>query len=214
MEKIELIEPQVKPPPQGKITFEEFLAWADEDTHAEWEDEEVIMASPASRRHQELSDWLTTILRLYVRQHKLGWTSSAPFLIQLQMTQQGREPDFIFLKTENMGRLQETYLDGPADLVIEIVSPESVNWDRGRKFVEYESEGIPEYWLIDPIRQQAEFYHLGDDNYYHLVLPNSEGVYQSRSVAGFWLNIDWLWQDPLPDELTILRKLGVLDSPE
>jgi hypothetical protein len=27
MEKTDLIELQVKPPPQGKITFEEFLAW-------------------------------------------------------------------------------------------------------------------------------------------------------------------------------------------
>ena len=90
MENTQLIESQVKPPPQGKITFEEFLAWADEDTHAEWEDEEIIMASPASRRHQELSDWLNTILRLYVRQYNLGWTSSAPFLIQLKVRQQGR----------------------------------------------------------------------------------------------------------------------------
>jgi Uma2 family endonuclease len=212
MEKTDLIELQVKPPPQGKITFEEFLSWVNEDMHAEWEDGEVIMASPVSRRHQDLSDWLTTILRLYVRKRELGWTSSAPFLIQLRVSQQGCEPDFMFLKTENMDRLQETYVDGPADLVVEIVSPESVSRDRGRKFVEYEGEGIPEYWLIDPVRQQTEFYRLGDDGHYHLVLPNPEGVYRSLSVAGFWLNVDWLWQDPLPDELTILRQLGVLEE--
>jgi Uma2 family endonuclease len=212
MEKMELIELQVKPPLQGKITFEEFLAWADEDTHAEWEDGEIIVASPASRRHQELSTWLTMILGLYIRQRKLGWISHAPFVIRLQVAQQGREPDFVFVKTENLDRLQETYLDGPADLVIEIVSPESVSRDRGRKFVEYESEGIPEYWLIDPIRQQVEFYRLGDDNHYHLILPSSEGIYQSLSVTGFWLNVDWLWQDPLPDEFAVLRQLGVLEG--
>jgi Uma2 family endonuclease len=207
MEKVELMAR--KAPPLGKITFEEFLEWADEDTHAEWEDGEVIMASPASRHHQDLNDWLTTILRVYVRQRKLGWLTSAPFLTRLKVADQGREPDLIFLKSENLGRLQETYLDGPADLIVEIVSPESVSRDRGRKFVEYESEGIPEYWLIDPIRRQAEFYCLGDDQHYHLALPDAENIYHSLGIAGFWLRIDWLWQDPLPDELQVLRVLGI-----
>ncbi|MEJ7756097.1 MAG: Uma2 family endonuclease [Nocardioidaceae bacterium] len=55
---------------------------------------------------------------------------------------------------------QKTYLDGAADLAIEIISPESIGRDRGEKFVEYEAAGIREYWLIDPERRQAEFYRL------------------------------------------------------
>lgn len=208
MATTELVER--KAPPQGKITFEEFLAWADEDSHAEWEDGEVIMASPASLEHQELAGWLTVILRSYVRQRKLGQLLTAPFLVRLQITVQGREPDLMFVKAENMERLRETYLDGAADLVVEIVSPESVSRDRGRKFVEYESEGIPEYWLLDPIRQQAEFYHLTESGHYRLALPDSEGIYHSLSVSGFWLKVDWLWQTPLPDELSILRQLEVV----
>jgi Uma2 family endonuclease len=201
-----------KAPPQGKVTFEEFLTWADEDTPAEWEDGEVVMVSPASERHQELSGWLSAILRIYVRHRELGWLATAPFLIQLQTSQQAREPDLLFLKTENMDRLRGTYLDGPADLVVEIVSPESINRDRGRKFVEYENEGIPEYWLIDPLRQQADFYQLETDNHYHLFPPDQQGIYHSLTVAGFWLAVDGLWQNPLPDELDILRQLGVLEG--
>lgn len=210
MAEMELV--RSKAPPQGKISFEEFLAWADEDTHAEWEDGEVIMVSPASLEHQDLSGWLTTILRVYIRQRKLGWVINAPFAVHLQVAQQGREPDLIFVKTENRERLQRTYLVGPADLVIEIISPDSVSRDRGRKFVEYESERIPEYWLIDPIRRQAEFYHLGGDAHYHLALPDAKGIYRSLSVTGFWLEVNWLWQAPLPDELEILRQLGVLEQ--
>jgi hypothetical protein len=37
--------------PGGKITYEEFLDWADEDTWAEWVDGEVIALSPASLLH-------------------------------------------------------------------------------------------------------------------------------------------------------------------
>jgi len=43
----------LKSPPQGKISFEEFLAWCDEDTWAEWEDGEVVILTPAARKHQK-----------------------------------------------------------------------------------------------------------------------------------------------------------------
>jgi Uma2 family endonuclease len=41
--------------PPGKMTYEEFLAWADEDTWAEWVNGEVIILTPASKRHQDLA---------------------------------------------------------------------------------------------------------------------------------------------------------------
>lgn len=210
MEKVSALER--KTPPSGKITFEEFLTWADEDTPAEWEDGEIIMASPASLAHQDLAGWLGMILRGYVRRRNLGRIINAPFVVQLQVAQQGREPDLLFVKTENLGRLRQTYLAGPADLVIEIVSPESISRDRGRKFVEYESEGIPEYWLVDPIRREAEFYQLGADDHYHPVYPDGEGVYRSLSIEKFWLKVTWLWQEPLPDELEVLQQLGVSEG--
>ena len=39
--------PDVKLPPPGKMTEEEFLAWYDEEHPAEWVNGEVIMMSPA-----------------------------------------------------------------------------------------------------------------------------------------------------------------------
>ena len=39
--------------PKG-VSFEEFLAWGDEDTWAEWVDGEVIVLSPASESHQKV----------------------------------------------------------------------------------------------------------------------------------------------------------------
>ncbi len=28
----------------------------------------------------------------------------------------------------------------------------------------------------------------------------------------FWLRVDWLWEDPLPRVLDVVRELGVLDA--
>jgi len=137
----------------------------------------------------------------------LGWVRSAPFQMKLE---HGREPDVLFVATEHLGRLRETFLDGPADLAIEIISPESVSRDRGEKYYEYEAGGVREYWLIDPLRQVAEFYRLDEGGRYGVVLAGREGVYRSEVVAGFWLRVEWLWQEPLPKTLDVLRELGLL----
>ena len=53
-----LVDIESKPLPKGKISFEAFLDWCDEDTWAEWEDGEIVLMSPASNRHQQIGSFL------------------------------------------------------------------------------------------------------------------------------------------------------------
>jgi len=207
MTRMNLLEPELKTPPQGKVSWEEFLAWTDEDTHAEWVDGKIIMTMPASVRHQDIKYFLMALLRGFTRQNKLGKVIDAPFLMRLAFRPSGREPDILFIEQRHLARLHETFLDGPADLVVEIISPESVARDRGDKFVEYEQAQVKEYWLIDPVRTRAEFYVLDRKGHYRLVEPDASGKYYSHVVKGFWLNVDWLWQDPLPLEDEALKQI-------
>jgi Uma2 family endonuclease len=199
-----------KTPPSGRVSFEEFLEWLDEDTRAEWVDGEIIIASPAGDNHQDIVDFLVAVMRPYVRRQQLGWIRSGPFVMRTVVRPSGREPDILFVVNERMNLVQKTYLDGPADLAVEIVSPESIGCDRGDKFVEYEAAGVREYWLIDPLHDRLEFYQLGTDGRYRLVLIGADGIYPSLVLPGFWLRVDWLQQIPLPDEIDVLRELGVI----
>nr|HID13120.1 Uma2 family endonuclease [Anaerolineae bacterium] len=208
-----LIEALSEAPPQAegakptlpRMTYEEFLEWADEDTWAEWVDGEVIVLSPASTRHQDIADLLTSVLRMYVDSRELGRVISAPFQMKLE---RGREPDLLFVAREHLGRLLESRLDGPADLVVEIASPDSIARDRGEKFYEYEAGGVREYWLIDPDRRWAEFYHLGEDGRYRTAFAEAEGVYHSEVLPCFWLRVEWLWQEPLPLVEDVILEVG------
>ena len=191
------------------MTIEQFLAWEEEDARAEWVDGKVIFMSPVSRKHQEISRFLTHLIGLFVETRQLGTLLTAPYAMRLDHRPSAREPDLLFVRTQNFNRLKNTYLDGPADLVVEIISPESIGRDRGEKFAEYEQAGIPEYWLIDPIREQAEFYVL--ENARYRLSPVSNGQFQSPTLPGFSLHPDWFWMDPLPGVVTILKGLGAFE---
>jgi Uma2 family endonuclease len=72
--------------------------------------------------------------------------------------------------------LQNAYLEGPADLVVEITSRDSRARDRGEKFYEYEQGGGRGYWLLDYLRRQGEFYQLGLGGIYHGVPVGADGI--------------------------------------
>lgn len=201
----QLIDVLGGPVQRPKMTYEEFLAWADEDTLAEWVGGDVVMTSPASFEHQQIVDLLVSTMRPFVETHQLGVVLSAPF--QMKVGERGREPDLLFLRSEQRDRLKPTYLDGPADLVIEVVSPESVSRDRGDKFVEYEAAGVEEYWLVDPRRKVAEFYRLDEQGRYQIALSGETGEFHSTVVPGFWARIEWFWRPPMV--LDVLRELGL-----
>jgi Uma2 family endonuclease len=207
---MEVLEEVRHVPPDRKVTFEEFLDWCDEDTWAEWVDGDTIMVSPASVPHQDIGSFLENILRPFVEVHGLGKIFRAPFLMRMQSISRGREPDLFFAAKERLNLLEHNFFDGAADLVIEIVSPESIARDRGDKFVEYERAGVREYWLLDPDRRTAEFYEPGADGRYRAAPIGDDGIYRSKVIQGFWLRVDSLWQTPMPQVVDILRELKLV----
>ena len=70
------------------------------------------------------------------------------------------EPDLLFVSNARSGQLRKNHLEGPPDMLVEIVSPESVDRDWNEKPAEYEAAGVPEYWIVDPMTQRAEVYVL------------------------------------------------------
>jgi Uma2 family endonuclease len=204
----QVLTPPTRPLPKGKISYDQFLEWLDEDTWAEWVDGEIIVMSPISLAHDAVHGFLLAILRVFVSAQALGTVHSEPFQMKTGVDLPGRSPDILFVSRENQHRLKDTFLDGPADLVVEIVSPESEERDRVQKFSEYERGGVREYWLIDPQKRQAEFYVLGEASRYVLMAKGEAGEYRSEVLSGLWLRVEWLWNPP--PEIEVLKAWGII----
>jgi Uma2 family endonuclease len=195
--------------PLRKLTFEEFLDWCEEDTLAEWVNGRVIFLSPDNVPHYKINEFLVQVLGIYVRDKQLGQVFASTILMRLQATSSARMPDLMFIPNARKELVRRTYIDGAADLAVEIISPESVDRDRSDKFSEYQIAGVREYWLIDPDRKTAEFFELGADRRYYPV-PLCDGAFRSTVVPGFWMKPTWLWEDPMPSPIDVLRQLGVI----
>jgi Uma2 family endonuclease len=191
-----------------RMTYEEWLDHEHEGGLTEWVDGEVIVHMPTKDEHQRVVDFLNRLMGLFVRLTKLGMVRSAPFAMRLVPKGPGREPDLFFLAAANSERLTRRQLTGAADLVVEVVSDDSVTRDRDEKFYEYQTGGVREYWIIDPRpgRLRADFFVLDEQGRYQPVPLPPDNTYRSAVLPGFWLKTDWLWQQD-PDPLAALGQI-------
>jgi Uma2 family endonuclease len=191
------------------MTYEEWLVWdGAHEGKSEWVDGEVIIFPPSTIRHAEIAGFVLILLSSYARFWHLG--EVLPGSVEMRLSDRSsRLTDGLFVAREHLDRLTDERLLGPADLVVEVVSDDSVERDREEKFREYAAAGVPEYWLIDarPGEERADFYHL-IDGAYQAVPPDADGRYYARALPGFWLRPEWLWQEPLPDTLSCLLAIA------
>jgi Uma2 family endonuclease len=198
-------------PRRLKMGYEEYLKTADDSKIMEWIDGEVIIYMPPTREHQNLVLFLSELLNSFIQFFNLGTVIVVPFEVKLWSTGPAREPDIIFVANENFSKLTPERFEGGPDLLIEIVSPGSVTEDRVHKFTQYEQARVREYWIVDPRphQQQVDFYILGEDNLYYPAPPEDDGRYYAAAIPNFWLDLEWLWRETLPNPQLALAEIMI-----
>ena len=193
-----------------QMTYEEYRAWAGDSQRAEWVNGEVIIYMPPKPPHQILIEFLGSLLSFFVQFFQLGQILRGPIEMRAMPDGPAREPDILFVSHEHADRLTDERVAGPADLIVEVISDDSVGRDRGDKFYEYEEAGVREYWIVDwrPKHQRADFYQLDARGHFKPIPIGADGVYRSAVIPGFWLKVDWLWAAELPDPMLTFAEIA------
>jgi Uma2 family endonuclease len=191
-----------------RMSYEEFLKWAGEDTYAEWVDGEVILLMPPKSAHQEIVLFLAYLLRTVSSLTGDTKVVVAPFEVFLPSRPSSREPDIIVITGERLQNLSEEHFTGGPDLVVEVVSEDSVRRDRVEKFLEYEREAVREYWLIDsrPRHWGLSVFVLEQGSFVPME-ENDEGWFESRVLPGFRVKRAWFSGEQLPDPASALHEM-------
>jgi Uma2 family endonuclease len=100
---------------------------------------------------------LTYYLVDFVKKADLGWVYAAPFDVVFSQTSVV-EPDVVYVSKGHAEVLTEENIQGAPDLVVEVISPGTVDADRTFKLKLYARYGVQEYWIIDPEGPSAEIY--------------------------------------------------------
>jgi Uma2 family endonuclease len=191
--------------PGVRMSEREFVDWSFERVEAEWVDGEVILMAPANDEHESIDEWFGRLLGNFVEESDLGSVRRNMF-VRLARQRRLRVPDLMVITTASRERVKPTYIDGPPDVVIEIVSPDSRNRDRRDKFLEYQAASVQEYWIIDPLARTIDLYVLVKGKYRDVAL--ADGRLHSMVLKGFYLRPTWLFGGTRPKVAAVLKEFA------
>lgn len=193
--------------PDLRMSYEEFLMLPRE-VHGGWIDGQVALKGGQTRQHQEVLGLLMATAHWWLEAHDAG-DSLFNFQMRAIPGGPGREVEYLCLTKEHYReRVRFTYVDGPADVVFEILSDATRERDLEMR-VEYARGGVPEYWMIDPEQKWAEVCRLTSAGTYDTVSDGSSGLLKSEFFPGLWFRTEWLLKEPTPRIDTILREWGL-----
>jgi excisionase family DNA binding protein len=107
------------------------------------------------------------------------------------------QPDLLFVSSERKDVILKERIDGPCDLVVEIISPTSRRKDRVQKLEIYRQAGIPHYWLVDPEDSILEAFMLKDGNYLLLFAGGPGDEFSHPAFPGLALDLQRIFYRPV-----------------
>jgi Uma2 family endonuclease len=140
--------------------------------------------------HQGIVGNIFEVLRPFVRKRGLGDLILSPMDVHLTK-EDVYQPDLIFVRSENLPRLRaDRRIFFVPDLVIEVLSPSTANYDYSRKKKTYWRCGVKEYWIIAPEDKTIEIMVNEPDYYRTEALIQAPVLLESLMFPGFSMKVE------------------------
>ncbi len=180
------------PPGPIKLTYEDYVELPDDGRRYEILDGELEVSPAPAPLHQRVSGNLFAALHAHVRERKLGRVYSAPIDVILAPTTVV-QPDLVFVSAGRESIVTRRAVEGPPELVVEILSPWSVRRDRVSKAAIYARFGIGHYWLLDPEARTFEVYEAQGAEYRPAATHGGSGIMRTPLFPDLLLELGLVW---------------------
>jgi Uma2 family endonuclease len=171
----------VSGPAQGAWTYEAYAALPDDGHRYEIVQGVLIMSPAPSPEHQSVVGEIYSCLRERIQLTGRGLVYMGPLDVELS-EHDLFQPDVLVVLNEHRHRFQKNHFVGAPDLAVEIISPSSTTYDRLTKYEMYRQAGVPEYWLVNPIRRTIQVFVLEGKQYRSLGIFTGQQTLRSQLV--------------------------------
>jgi Uma2 family endonuclease len=185
------------------VTEEMFDEWVDEDTKAELFDGVMIVHSSVTLQHDDVAGFIRGLMRFFASAKNAGKVLGPHALVHLAACRL-LAPDVFFIR-ERLPRPMTKVFESVPELALEILSPATWQYDLEEKRAAYREAGVREIWFVDVEGRKLIVDRKRGLGYVEKIV--SRGKFASKVLDGFWLDVSWLWADPLPDDLECLRAI-------
>jgi Uma2 family endonuclease len=144
-------------------TIEDYLLLGEMNKPCELINGELIMSPSPTPYHQSVCGNLYDLIKIAAKQVG-GKVFFAPIDLYIN-TKNVFQPDLLFLSKENLSFVTQRGIEGPPDLIIEVISASNVFVDRNIKKKAYLNFGVKEYWIVDPGNKTLEIYLTSQTNH-------------------------------------------------
>lgn len=175
---------------QGGYTYEDYLKLPEEPGYRLEILEGILVKEPSpSMSHQRVSRELgRQLMDFFDSFDPEGELFFAPLDVTLTNSNV-LQPDILFVSGTRKEIMRQERIDGPCDLVVEIMSPTNRRKDRMQKMEIYRKAGIPHYWLADPEENTLEAFVLRCNNYSLVAAGGPGDEFTHPDFPGLNLNL-------------------------
>jgi len=176
---------------QTRVTAKEFFDLPEERHPIQLIAGKLIEMPTPIPNHQRL------VVRLIVLLNGLipnGEVFTAPISVYLD-DENVLEPDVVWVAEGSPCAIKDTHLDGPPDLVVEVLSPSTARYDKIGKFNLYERHGVREYWIVDPTLRSVEVWRLAETLFVYQGVYTAKDTFVSTVLGGKSVELNSVFAD-------------------
>lgn len=172
-------------------SFEEYLTYDDgTDNRYELVDGRLEIVNPPTIKHFLLAKFIEGLLDAEIKRLGLDWLCFKETGVRTGKNK-SRLTDICVVTFAQAQELinESAVFETPPLLVVEVVSPESISRDYRWKRSEYAALEIPEYWIVDPLKNQVCVLLLEEGWYEESVFTGSQAII-SRTFPELFITVE------------------------